>query len=206
MVWKAFILVSLLMELNLIIQDLELSASIKTLSERFFHSKHQENFLNWQHQKLVSCQDYISLHYYSKQKINTYSFQAWEFSVFFFPKLNQRWSEMVYHRIVRVKAGRKVPVPCQLLLCPSLSTWLSSGDCSIFSLSLFPFFFLSVLDTLKFADLAQSLKWRNLSSEDAKLNCDSELPLIVNNFTYRKSISVQFPIVQLQSEFHVRES
>lgn len=38
--------VSLLTELYLIIQDLELGASIKTLSERFFHSKHQEKFFN----------------------------------------------------------------------------------------------------------------------------------------------------------------
>lgn len=68
MVWKAFILVSLLTELNLIIQDLELGASIKTLSERFFHSKHQEKFFNWQHQKLVSCQDYISLHLITRNK------------------------------------------------------------------------------------------------------------------------------------------
>lgn len=56
------------MELNLIIQDLEVGASIKTLSERFFHSKHQEKFFNWQHQKLVSCQDYISLHLITQNK------------------------------------------------------------------------------------------------------------------------------------------
>lgn len=123
MVWKAFILVSLLMELNLIIQDLELGASIKTLSERFFHSKHQQKFFNWQHQKLVSCQDYISLHLITQNKRLIYTHSKHESFQYFFPKLNQRQSEMVYHRIVRVKMG-KVPVPCQLLLCPSLSTWL----------------------------------------------------------------------------------
>lgn len=69
--------------------------------------------------------------------------------------------------------------PCQLFLCPSLSTWFSSGD-ALFSC------FDGVLDILKFTDLPQSLKWRNLSFENAKLNCDSEFPLIVSTLTYRK--------------------
>lgn len=182
MVWKAFILVSLLTELNLIIQDLDLAASIKTLSERFFHSTNKEKLFNWRHQKLVSCQDYISLHSYyleqqQQQKNNISSF--WVFNIFF-PKFTQRQSRKVYHRTVRVKMG-EVPVPCQLLLCPSLSTWLAFGDCSIF------LFFYSMPDSLKSADTAQSLKGRNPRSENAKLSCDSEFPLIVSNFMYRKS-------------------